>query len=127
MAAGDTITVPFCGSCGWDANENIDPEEFCDACGADLNRFGFTGLFPPTDLAVTGESQQVTVIWTEAPDTSDLLVKVNDDPTILLVGETSPSVIAPLGAGDKVSVSVRTVLNGVAGPWSPIVSATALP
>ena len=127
MSAGDTITVPFCGSCGWDANENIDPKEFCDSCGADLNRFGFEGLFPPTDLVVTGESQQVTATWTEAPDTSDLLVRVNADAPNILVGETSPTVIAPLIAGDKVSVSVRTVLDGVAGPWSPLVSATVLP
>ena len=127
MSAGDTITVPFCGSCGWDANENIDPKEFCDSCGADLNRFGFAGLFPPTDLAVVGGSLQVTVTWTEAPDTSDLLVRVNDDPPTLLLSQTSPTVISPLDAGDEVSVSVRTVLNGVAGPWSAIETATVLP
>ena len=119
-------TVPFCGACGWDVNKNENDDLFCDACGADLIAFGFGDLLPPTDLAAVGGSLQVTVTWTEAPDSSDLTTRINSVEQPHSIGATSPWLVAGLNPGDVVQVRVRTVLDGIQGPWSPPVSATAL-
>ena len=121
------ITVPFCGSCGHDvggARGNANDDIFCDACGADLNRFGFAELYPPEDLAAVGGSLSVTFSWTAAIDTQDLLYQINDGDAILISPATTPEVVAAL-EGDKVAGAIRTVLNGVAGPFTTIVAATA--
>ena len=66
----ETNTIPFCGSCGHDAL-NIDnhQDHFCDACGADLERFGFVFTPEPpagnvTDLAAVASQMTVTFTFT---------------------------------------------------------------
>jgi len=120
-------TVPFCGACGYDIGSvrgNANDDIFCDSCGADLTRFGFTDLLPPTDLDAVGGSLTVTFSWTAALDTQDLLYQIDDGDAVLISPATSPEVVAAT-AGQKVAGSIRTVLNGVAGPWTEIVAATA--
>jgi len=125
MAAGATVTVPFCGACGFDANGGLNEDEFCDSCGADLNRFGFAGLFPPDDLAAVGGSLTVTFTWTAALDTQDLLYQIDGGAPVLIEDATAAGEIVAATEGQKVAGAVRTVLNGVPGPWSTVVAATA--
>ena len=125
MAAGDTVTVPFCGSCGLDANESLNLDEFCDGCGADLNRFGFAGLFPPTDVAAVGGSLTVTFTWTLQLDTSDLLYQINGGTPVLVEGADPTGEIVAATEGQKVAGAVRYVVGGVAGPFSAPVAAVA--
>jgi hypothetical protein len=121
MAAGDVLTVPFCGACGFDANGSLHNDVYCDACGCDLTFFGFTGLFPPPDLAAALGTDEVVFTWTGALDTQDVQYQINGGEVVFDDDATSPyTVSAPAVA--KVSLQVRTVLNGVAGPWSDVVS-----
>ena len=124
MAAGDTLTVPFCGACGFDANNSLHGDVFCDACGADLTRFGFAGLFPPDDLAAVGGTLEVVFTWTANPDTSDVIYQIDGAAVTLDETVTSPYTVV-VTAGQKVDLAVRTVLDGVAGPFSDIVSDSA--
>jgi len=119
MAAGDVLTVPFCGSCGYDANGGLNDDQFCDACGADLLQFGFAGILPPDDLVAALGTDEVVFTWTAALDTQDVLYQIDDAAPILDDDAASPyTVAAP--AVSKVALAVRTILNGVVGPWSTI-------
>jgi len=124
MAAGDTVTVPFCGSCGFDANNSLHDDVYCDSCGADLTRFGFTGLFPPSDVVAALGTDEVIFTWTEALDTSDILYQIDGGEPVFDDDASSPyTVSAPAVA--KVAGAVRTVLNSVPGPYSDIKSANS--
>lgn len=121
------VTVPYCGACGYDVTSygrNVNDDELCDSCGADLARFGFAGLFPPADLAAATGTDEVTFTFTAALDTQDVLYQIDDGDAVFDDDVSSPyDVAAPAVA--KVSLAVRTVLNGVAGPWSTIVSGSS--
>jgi hypothetical protein len=119
MVAGVVTTVPFCGACGFDANGGLNDDVFCDACGADLNQFGFAGILPPDDLVAALGTDEVVFTWTAALDTQDVLYQIDDGAPVFDDDASSPyTVAAPAVA--KVALAVRTVLNGVIGPWSVI-------
>ena len=124
MAAGVTSTVPFCGSCGFDANGSVNKDVFCDSCGADLNLFGFKDVFPPYDIAAAGGSNMVTFTWTEVPDTSDIRFADTGTTRTLEEDVTSPYVVN-VAPGEQVTAAVRIVESGVAGPFTHIVTAVA--
>ena len=122
------VTVPFCGSCGWDVNNldngNLNNDAFCDACGADLNLHGFAGLLAPDDLAAALGTDEVVFTWTAALDTQDVLYQIDGAAQVFDDDAASPyTVSAPAVA--KVALVVRTVLDGVAGPYSSVVAANS--
>ena len=121
MVAGAVITVPYCGSCGYDANNGLHNDVFCDACGADLNQFGFTGLFPPPDIEGARGTDEVVVTFTAALDTQDILYSIDGAASVFDDDVASPYTIAAPAVA-SVEWQVRTVLNGVAGPWSNVQS-----
>ena len=125
MAAGATVTVPFCGSCGFDANGGLNADALCDACGADLDRFGFTGLLPPDDVAAVGGSEIVTFTWTLQLDTSDLLYQIDGGAPVLIEDADPTGEIVAATEGQKVAGAVRYVVGGVAGPYSAPIAAVA--
>jgi len=121
-----TVTVPHCGACGRDIIAYDDGDDvWCDGCGHPLTYFGFGGLLPPTDLAAVGGSLTVTFTWTAADDTQDLLYQIDGGTPVLIEGATAAGEVVAATAGQKVAGAVRTVLNGVAGPFTEIVAATA--
>lgn len=124
MAAGDTSTVPFCGSCGFDANNSLHEDGFCDSCGADLLRFGFAGLLPPTDLAAALGTDEVVFTWTAADDTQDVLYQIDGAEPVFDDDAASPYTVSAAAVA-KVALAVRTVLGGAIGPYSAIVAANS--
>ena len=120
MAAGDTNTVPFCGACGWDVNENLHGDEICDACGADLNRFGFGGILPPAEPVGTPGSGTVSFAFVVNPDADSSESSVSNDGALAVwsawAADTSPTVVSAV-AGTFVGIRVRSIVNGQPGPY----------
>ena len=133
-------TVPFCGSCGREtfgpyAHEDLAADLVCDGCGADLLAFGWAGLAPPVDTSTSAEADtplagdvSVTFVADPGADSTDLRYGVNVDPVTVITGVTSVYVLLAATSGavstDKVSVQLRSVVNGVPGPWGTTVSVT---
>jgi len=122
MAAGETKTLPFCGSCGWDVRENLNDDIFCDACGADISRFGDIGLLPPgkEGLEATPGAGNVTFAWVSNPTADSDETSISDDGALAVwsawAADTSPTVITePLGT--LVGLRVRSVLGAESGPY----------
>ena len=130
-------TVPYCGACGRETfgpptHEDLAKDLICDGCGADLLAFGWGGFVPPADLAVSCDDPgagQVTVTWTTdvSSTTDDILVGDNVDPDTIDQGVTSPKVIGVFAGGNKITVQVRSLVNGFPGPWSQPVACTLAP
>lgn len=115
------VTTPFCGSCGYDfSKQNTNDDYFCDACGADLSNSvgGTSALAPPTSFAATGQSGGVEFTWVTNPagEATNLAYSIDDGATVV-IQDLSPHVVA--GTNGQVIVGrVRTVTDGVPGPWS---------
>jgi hypothetical protein len=124
MAAGATVTVPFCGACGFDANGSLHKDGVCDACGADLLRFGFAGLLPPDDLVATLGTDEVVFTFTANLDTTDIEYQIEGGAVVFDDTVTSPYTVAAT-AVKKVAGRIRTVLNSVNGPYSPTAAANS--
>ncbi len=124
-----TSTVPYCRACGWDFVNTIDKNTdlICDSCGDDLLESGAGDLVPPTVLLATAGSLSVSFTWVDNPaaDTTDFRSQIDGGAFTVVSPDTSPTVIAAL-EGEVVSGSVRSVINGIAGPWSTADEATAL-
>ena len=116
MAAGDTNTYPFCGSCGWDARQNLNNDVFCDACGADLRRFLTEGQFAPTSLAAIPTEAGVTFTWIDNPDASSTESRFNIDAGTWSpwITDLSPTDV-PAAAGEVVCIEVRSIVGGQSG------------
>lgn len=120
-------TYPFCGACGYDQSNRLADDAFCDSCGSDLTAFGAGfGIAPPT-VAATGESLNVTFVFTANTnaDSTDFRSSIDGAAWVVQTGVTSPVDIAAL-EGEVVAGQVRSVDNGIPGPWSPSSSDTAL-
>ena len=129
MAAGDTYTAPFCGSCGWDAyDDDLHADLICDACGADLTRFGLsvadqrvpTGITVQADLPIAG---WVTVGYAENPDPgvvqTALQWQIDGGGWTEILNIGGPESFDATGASTEViEVQLRTVGTSGTGPWS---------
>lgn len=116
-------TAPFCGSCGFEltALHSLTPALICDACGADLRAFGFGGLIPPEAPVGTPGSGSVSFAFTVNPE-ADLTQSSESVDGALAVwsdfsADTSPTVVSAV-AGTLVGLRVRSVLNGIPGPYT---------
>ena len=112
-------TVPFCGACGWDVtNNNLNDDELCDSCGADLIAFGFGDLLPPTALEAVSGVGEVTFIWTDNPgaDTTESRSRLNDETFSAWATDTSPTTVVAGVTGDKIHFQVRSIDNAISGP-----------
>ena len=129
MAAGTiAATAPYCRSCGWDfvGSANRDSDDYCDSCGDDLNGSLAGALDPPTVLVATGGSLEVSFSWTDnaAADTTDFRHQTDGGAWTVVSPDTSPTVI--VAAEDEVvGGQVRSITDGVTGPWSATDSDTA--
>ena len=121
-------TRPYCGQCGWtvhnifggDANNDL----LCDSCGADLTLYGWAGFAAPTDLVAALGTDEVVFTWTEALDTSDVQYSIDGAAVVFDDDAASPyTVAAPAVA--SVALQVRTVLDGIPGPWSAFVTGSS--
>lgn len=131
-------TVPYCGACGREtlgpyAHADLHDDLICDGCGADLLAFGWAGLIPPTGVSLSGDDPlagdvSVTFVAEPGADSTDLRYGVNVDPVTVITGVTSVYVLTQATTGavstDKVSVELRSVVNGVPGPWGQAASVT---
>lgn len=117
-------TRPYCGQCGWtvhnifggDANNDL----LCDSCGADLTLYGWEGWVAPDDLVAALGTDEVVFTWTETDDTNDVQYSINGVLSPLDDDAASPYSV-PVTAVGEVSFQVRTVLDGIPGPWSAAV------
>lgn len=130
MAAGVIApTTPYCRACGWDFVNSPDlaGDFTCDSCGDDLLNSLGAGGEPPTALLATAGSLQVTFTWTDNPaaDTTDFRSQIDGGAFAEVSPDTSPTVIAAL-EGEEVCGQVRSVVDGVEGPWSALDCAIAL-
>ena len=116
MAAGDTFTFPFCGSCGWDMNENLNADVFCDACGADLRRFLEPGQFAPTAFTGIPSESGVDFTWIPNPGASSTESRFSIDGAeySAWITDTSPTTV-PASPGEEVCLQLRSVINGQEG------------
>ena len=111
------VTTPFCRACGWDfVAINTGDDSIFDSCVDELfNSQG--GVGPPADLVATLGTDEVVFTWTAGTDTDDVQYQINGAAFVFDDNATSPyTVAAPAVA--SVSLQVRTVLNGIPGPWS---------
>ena len=113
-------TVPFCGACGWDVNQNVTDQDLCDSCGADLNAFGFAGAVPPVAPVGTPGAADVSFAWTSNAEADSDETSVSVDGALAVwsafATDTSPTVVAAT-TGTLVGIRVRSVVNGFAGPY----------
>lgn len=114
----DTLTYPFCGSCGWDFRENLNDDVFCDACGADLRRFISAGQLPPEDLVATPSETDVSFEFTENPgaDTTEYRSITTAAPTWTAWAPAVSPIVIAAPPGDTVCIEVRSVVSGTPGP-----------
>lgn len=131
MPAGVAIiSAPYCRACGWDFVNTPDKnnDSVCDSCGDKLtNSVDPVGQVPPTVLLATAGSLSVSFTWTDnvAADSTDFRSQIDGGVFTVVIGDTSPTVIAAL-EGETVSGQVRSVTDGVEGPWSAADEAVAL-
>jgi len=114
------VTYPFCISCGNDLTlPNFNDDQFCDSCGFEYVFSNLPAFVPPTALDATGGSGGVTFTFAVNPeaDSTDIATKIDSGAPVLQEGVTSPVVIVA-AEGETVAAVVRSVLNGVPGPWS---------
>ena len=114
----DTLTFPFCGSCGWDFRENLNNDVFCDACGADLRRFVDAGQVPPDDLVATPSVTDVSFAFTPNPgadSTEYRSIQTSAPIWTAWAPAVSPIVIAGV-EGETICVEVRSVVSAIPGP-----------
>ena len=116
-------TIPYCGACGYPQIESPNLQNandvFCNSCGADIIAFGFTALVPPTTLVATGGSLEVVFTFVVNPeaDSTDIATQIDSGEPVLQEGVTSPVTIVA-AEGETVAGVVRSVSNGIPGPWS---------
>ena len=132
-----TDTRPFCGSCGWDFRNGGQGDKstdlLCDSCGADLRRFGFTGLGPPDNPPSVPHAaplvDSVEFTWTESPesfpDGYDFRYTIDGADETVVNSATSPQVVAAV-AGEEVCGSLRGYRSGYPSDWSADACETAL-
>ena len=125
MAAGVIApTSPYCRACGWDfILINTGDDSVCDSCGDTLaeSQGGGEG---PTDLAGATGTDEVVFTWTAGTDTDDVQYQIDGGVLVFDDDAATPyTVAAPAVA--SVSLQVRTVLDGIPGPWSsPVVESS---
>jgi hypothetical protein len=129
MGAGDVApTSPYCRACGWDfvRSPNLDDDAFCDSCGDDLAVSVGPGIDPPAALDATGGSLVVTFTWTDnvAADSTDFRSSIDGADWVVVSPDTSPTAITA-AEGEVVTGQVRSIIDGVTGPWSAVASDTA--
>lgn len=129
MPAGDTNTVPFCGTCGWDhIAQNKNNDQFCDSCGADVTRFGFGPTNSPSVPNASAGTGQVSFSWIPAVNFSDYQFRSSiDGADYVVVGPnaTSPQVVVGT-VGQEICGSLRAKTDGIYSEWSADSCATVL-
>ena len=123
-------TVPFCGACGADwVGYELNVDKFCDACGHDVRLNGFGGLVPPVAPVATPGSGTVSFAFTVNPDADSTESSVSNDGALAVwsawAADTSPTVVSAI-AGTLVGIRVRSIVNGVAGPFSESTGTTGV-
>jgi hypothetical protein len=119
MAVG-VITLPFCGSCGYDLTRNLHADIFCDACGADFRQFGGAGIEPPVAPVATPGSGEVSFAFTVNTEADSTESSESDDDLATwspFATDTSPTVVSAV-AGTVVGLRVRSVVNGINGAYT---------
>jgi len=121
-------TAPFCSHCGYDfVKKNVNNDNFCDSCGADLTySVNPIGLLTPSGVSATPGSLSVTFAWLENvdADSTDFRSQIDGGPWTVVLGDTTTTVIAAL-EGEEVCGQLRSVIDGVTGPWTASSCATA--
>ncbi len=118
MTAGTIApTSPYCRACGWDfILINTHDDSICDQCGDELVE-SQGGVGAPGDLAAALGTDEVVFTWTAGTDTDDVQYRIDGGALVFDDDAASPyTVAAPAVA--LVSLQVRTVLDGIPGPWS---------
>lgn len=122
-------TRPYCRSCGWDFinSPNRDLDSHCDSCGDDLVASVGASADAPTALSATGGSLDVDFTWTDngAADTTDFRHQTDGGAFTVILGDSSPTTVVAAEA-EVVSGQVRSVVDGITGPWSVADSDAAL-
>ena len=129
--AYDTYTKPFCGACGWyigTLNPDLHGDGVCDACGADLRRFGFGPPNPPSSPNPAGLDGEVVFSWTESPETFpqgyEFRYQIAGADWIVVPNPTSPYHVA-VANGTEVCGQLRGKADNIWSDWSTSRCATA--
>ena len=124
MTAGTIApTVPYCRACGWDfvKSPNLDSDDFCDACGDSLDASGAGALVPPVAPVATPGSGTVSFAFTVNPAADSTESSESVDGALAVwsawAADTSPTVVSAV-AGTIVGLRVRSVVNGIPGPYT---------
>ena len=116
-----TITTPFCGHCGYDfVAKNVGDPNWCDSCGADLAlSVNPVGLLTPSGFTAVGGSLAVTFTWLANvdADSTDFRHQTDGGPWTTVIGDTSTTVVVA-AEGEEVCGQLRSVIDGVNGPWT---------
>ena len=119
MTDNPRVTLPFCGACGYDWNKNVSNQSRCDSCGSDIVYSGGAGITPPAVVATPG-SGTVSFAFTVNPAADSTESSVSDDDLATWsawAADTSPTVVSAV-AGTVVGIRVRSVVNGIPGPYT---------
>jgi hypothetical protein len=121
----ETITRPYCGSCGWKVGGQY-PDRYtdgvCDACGADLSRFGWGPPNPPSPPNGTGTDGKVTFIWTDDPATFPqgyrIAYTVGGDDTVTVVNDPANPYEVAVANGTEVCARLSGRADNIWTDWS---------
>ena len=131
MAAGVAIIPsPYCRACGWDFVNTPDRnnDSICDSCGDDLaNSVDPVGLLPPSGFTAVGGSLAVTFTWIDNvdADSTDFRHQTDGGPWTVVIGDTSTTIVVA-AEGEEVCGQLRSVTDGIEGPWTASSCDTAL-
>ncbi len=128
---GETYTKPFCGSCGWYVGgryPDLHADGKCDACGADLGRFGWGPANPPSPPNPAGLDGKVSFAWTEDPATFpqgyEFRYSIAGDAWVVVENPTSPYDVT-VANGIEVCGQLRGKAEGIWSDWTISRCATA--
>ncbi len=127
----DTNTRPYCGACGWKVGgqyPDIGVDGKCDACGADLGRFGWGPANPPSLSNATGFDGYVSFAWVEVPEQYpqgyEFRYSIAGADWVIVENPVSPfDVTVPNGT--EVCGQLRGKAEGIWSGWSVEQCATA--
>ena len=121
-------TYPFCISCGYDLKNhpNFKNDQFCDSCGFEY-QFSSPAFNPPTGLQGVPGPGDVSFLWTANLLAGLTQSSFSDDGLATWspwATDTTPTAVAA-ATGTTVGIRVRSVVDGVPGPYREITAVTA--
>jgi hypothetical protein len=126
-----TFTKPYCGSCGWKVGGQYPDKHTdgkCDACGADLRRFGWGPANPPSLSNASGLDGKVSFSWTADPtgfpQGYEFRYSIAGAEWVVVENPTSPYEVTVTN-GTEVCGELRGKADNIWSDWSAEKCATA--